>query len=214
MVNQNVFTLKDRFFEHAATAQLAGERIAEFWQLIHDKYTEKGRYYHKLDHISALFNSFDQYKDRLTDPLVVSYAIWYHDIIYNARRNDNEEQSALLAAKCLSQLNLSEQQQVDCLAYIRATAKHLDVAADKDSDLAYFLDFDLAVLAWELTEYQQYAADIRKEYGHVPGFLYRRGRRKVLRYFLDAPFLFRTTVFRGKCEEMAKNNLRWELASL
>jgi predicted metal-dependent HD superfamily phosphohydrolase len=211
---KDVTLLKNRFFKHAADVLLTEEAAAEYWQLIHNKYSEKSRHYHNLEHLRALFASFDQHHGALTDPTVVAWAIWYHDVIYNARRRDNEEQSAILASKYLAETGLSPLQQTNCLAYIRATGKHLDVDTEPESDLAYFLDFDLAVLAWSPAKYQEYAAAIRKEYRHVPGFLYRRGRRKILRYFLAAPVLFRTAVFQADFEEGARANLEWELGML
>lgn len=210
----NVSLLKNRFLNHATDGLLCGEATAEHWALISSKYSEESRHYHNLDHLTTLFDSFDQHYEALADPVVVAWAIWYHDIVYNARRSDNEEQSAILAGEHLTQTALTSLQQINCLSYIRATAKHLDADADKESDLAYFLDFDLAVLAWPTEKYQQYAAAIRKEYRHVPGFLYRRGRKKVLRYFLAAPMLFRTVVFQTQFEEMARANLRWELSTI
>ena len=96
--------------------------------------------------------------------------------------------------------------------FIRATAQHLSVAAT--DDLAFFLDFDLAILGAAPEVYTNYAAAVREEYQHVPGFLYRRGRKKVLRYFLEAPRLYRTEALYDLLEEKARENLRLELSLL
>lgn len=210
----DTLSLRERFGQHLADTDLSKEEIAKYWQQLTTNYGEANRYYHNLEHLSVLFTSFDEYHVKLKDPLVVAHAIWYHDIIYSARRGDNEEKSALVAAENIAKFGLSIKQQENCLHYIRATAQHLDVKVDAQEDLAYFLDFDLAVLAWPQSKYQVYAQAIRKEYRHVPGFLYRRGRRKVLRYFLEVPTLFRTAEFQEKHETAAKLNLKWELGTL
>ncbi|MEL7220930.1 MAG: hypothetical protein AAGJ93_06395 [Bacteroidota bacterium] len=197
-----------------AQTKLSKAAIVKCWQQIGNKYGEANRHYHNLDHLSALFASFDQYKTELAEPLVVACAIWYHDIVYNAKRNDNEAQSALVAAQNIAHFGLSEEQQQRCLHYICATAQHLEVKVGAQADLAYFLDFDLAVLAWPRAQYKAYAEAIRKEYRHVPSFFYRRGRRKVLKYFLEVPRLFRTAEFQEKFEAAAKLNLHWELETL
>jgi len=210
----DALSLKERFCQHLAQTKLSAAEITKYWQQIRNKYGEVNRHYHNMEHLSVLFASFDQYQVKLKDPLVVAHAIWYHDIVYNARRGDNEEKSALVAAENIVKFGLNEKQQENCLHYIQATAQHLEVKVDAQADLAYFLDFDLAVLAWPQSKYQVYAQAIRKEYRHVPGFLYRRGRRKVLRYFLEAPTLFRTAEFQEKFEAAAKLNLHWELETL
>src|SRR5215468_11201043 len=75
-------------------------------------------------------------------------AIWFHDAIYDTRRNDNEEQSAALAAARLAGTT-DEGRVARIAAMIRATAGHTmpafaDAAAERDC--ALFLDMDLAIL--------------------------------------------------------------------
>eukprot|EP00007_Cunea_sp_BSH-02190019_P001729 CAMPEP_0174233664 /NCGR_PEP_ID=MMETSP0417-20130205/3647_1 /TAXON_ID=242541 /ORGANISM="Mayorella sp, Strain BSH-02190019" /LENGTH=91 /DNA_ID=CAMNT_0015311915 /DNA_START=64 /DNA_END=336 /DNA_ORIENTATION=- len=62
------------------------------------------------------------------------------------------------------------------------------------SDLAYFLDFDLAILGARATCYAKYAAQIRSEYAHIPEAAYCDGRVAVLRRFLDTK---RFVLYRG-----------------
>ena len=50
---------------------------------------EPHRYYHNLQHIHDML---------LNDNLIINgLTIWYHDAIYDPKRNDNEERSAELA---------------------------------------------------------------------------------------------------------------------
>jgi predicted metal-dependent HD superfamily phosphohydrolase len=42
----------------------------------------------------------------------------------------------------------------------------------------------------------------------VPGFLFRRKRRQILRSFLDRPVLYSTPPLRARLEEPARANLR------
>lgn len=179
---------------------------------IHQRYSESVRAYHNLTHLNNLFLLRNQYQDQIKDPFVLSLAIWYHDVIYNPRRRDNEEKSAQFAQDRLSDWGVEGAVVEQVVAMIRATAHHLDVTTESESDLAFFLDFDLAILGSTPEAYAHYAAAVRQEYGHVPGFLYRRGRKKVLRYFLAAEQLFRTEPFLA-LEKQARINLKRELAA-
>lgn len=194
----------------ASTSELANQDITKFWEELHKYYNESTRAYHNLQHLDNLFTLFDEYQSLLAQPTLVAWAVWYHDIIYNAKRKDNETRSADLAKNCLTQLLMPKEQITQVVSYIEATAHHLSVEAS--GDLAYFLDFDLAILGSDRATYSAYAQAVRQEYRHVPGFLYRRGRRKVLRYFMDAPQLFRTPQLQERFEEAARTNLDWELS--
>lgn len=184
------------------------------WEELMEHYTTPGRAYHNLHHLQQLFKHWSTFRKQLQEPEQVAWAIWYHDIIYNARKRDNEEQSARVAEKRLLALQINSSG-IECVAkYIRATAQHMTADTTVDIDLAYFLDFDLAILGTDSESYTVYTEQIRKEYRHVPGFLYRRGRRKILRHFLDAPRLFRTDAFFRMFEEQARENIQMELAKL
>ena len=196
----------------ASTVSTSPEQsINQLWDELHGYYSEGNRAYHNLQHLRNLFALYDEYQDQLNEPAIVAWAIWYHDIIYNAKRKDNELRSAELAQRRLRQLHMPKEQIKQVVSYIEATAQHLSVEAI--NDLAYFLDFDLAILGSDRETYSTYAKSIRQEYRHVPGFLYRRGRRKVLRYFAAAPKLFRTKEFQMYFEAKAKSNISWELAN-
>ena len=60
-------------------------------------YAAPDRHYHDLRHIEALLGLADAYADAIVDRDAVEAAIWFHDAIYDTRRNDNEARSAELA---------------------------------------------------------------------------------------------------------------------
>ncbi|MEL6654940.1 MAG: hypothetical protein AAFY48_00365 [Bacteroidota bacterium] len=204
--------LAARFLENAQNIGANEAWSTSNWQELEQAYNAPRRHYHNLQHLENLFSLFEQYREQLQEPDVVSWTIWYHDIIYNAKRKDNELRSAELARKRLQQTALAPDKIERVVQYIEATAQHLSVEAHED--LAYFLDFDLAILGTDMDTYAVYAKAIRQEYQHVPGFLYRRGRRKVLRYFADAPQLFRTPALHIRFAKQAQRNLSWELSSI
>jgi len=183
--------------------------LEKLWINIIQKYSEPHRFYHNLQHLEALFHWFDVYTQELIHPNAVAYAIFYHDFIYSPDKNDNEEQSALVAVEALQQLKLSMDfiQRVEF--YIRSTKAH-HFYKGSDNDLNYFLDFDLSILAAEREVYKLYFQNIRKEFAHVPDEQFRWGRGSYVKNWLRLPHLFFTGSFREK-ERQARENLRWEL---
>jgi predicted metal-dependent HD superfamily phosphohydrolase len=107
-------------------------------------YSAPDRHYHSLAHIEAMLALMRAHEGALSDPTSVEAAIWFHDAIYDTRRQDNEEKSAELATERLA--GLLSPDRIDRIArMIRATAGHvvpegLDDAARRDC--AFFLDID------------------------------------------------------------------------
>ena len=73
---------------------------------------------------------------------------------------------------------------------------------------------DLAILAAGPERYAEYAADVRREHGHVPDEAFRSGRSAVLRDLLAKPHLFHTEQARGLWETAARANLEREISEL
>ena len=139
------------------------------------------------------------------------FAVFYHDVVYNPARSDNEEKSADLAASRLMDLNVAQENVSKCISIIAATKKH---AQQEDSDINYFTDADLAILGSAENDYHAYFSKIRKEYSWFPDFVYNPGRKKVLQYFLQLERIFKTEFFFKKYESHSRRNLITELRFL
>lgn len=86
-------------------------------------YTASDRHDHDLSHIDALLALARQHASLLADREVVDAAIWFHDAIYDTRRNDNQAKSADLAVEKLSG-SVANDRLGHIAAMIRATAGH------------------------------------------------------------------------------------------
>lgn len=168
------------------------------------RYAEPHRVYHNLNHIKAVL-------DRIAEctkpsPELIAAAI-LHDVIYDPRRNDNEEQSAAYAEEILTPERSSRVKEL-----ILFTKTH--DAPEGDEEAAALLDADLAVLAGYEQDYDSYAQGIRLEYWHVEPDAYREGRRKVLEGFLLRPRIFRLAENFDIYEETARANIQREISDL
>lgn len=179
------------------------------WITLSVQYQEEGRFYHTLEHIHSLLKLNDSYRKELVDPGVVMFAIFFHDIIYDPKSKFNEEDSSAVFAERLNG-HLDEAVIQKVCHYINETKKH-DVLSSEDTDLKYFVDFDMSILGSDRQTYQLYCQAIRKEYAHYPDEAYCNGRTAFLRGTVnEGKRIFATEEFFTKYEETAKSNILWE----
>ncbi len=207
---QNTYLL-ERWKLLAQKLHIPSSKCLEIYQLIQEKYGEKHRKYHNLSHIYSMLLLAEQEHKQFVAPDLLALAIWFHDIIYNAKRKDNEQKSADFARKLLVDYYPTEK--LDLLEkMIVSTKKHVPLA--DFSDIHWLLDFDLAVLAADRPIYEQYTLAIRQEYKIFPNLIYKPGRRKVLTHFLNMDAIYYTDSFRSNYETLARENLNWEISRL
>ncbi len=96
-------------------------------------------------------------------------------------------------------------------AWILATKAHASTA---DTDLAYLLDIDLAILASDPMRFAEYERQIQQEYAWVEPSLYVQKRHQLLRHFLETQPLYQTPFFQKRYEHQAKQNLTQTLGCL
>lgn len=185
------------------------DRIFEF---IAAHYSHPERAYHNLHHVAELLRLLASWPEQFADYAAVRCAVWFHDLIYETRQQDNEEKSAAVAAALLGGLNAPAATVATVRALILATKTHQ--AAQLSADAALFLDADLSILGAPPELYRQYSAAIRSEYAHVPEALYRQARKEILQGFLNRPQLYRTQQLRARFETQARANIAQELRRL
>lgn len=185
--------------------------INSLWQKIEKKYSEKGRHYHDLLHLQNMFRELESVKNDITDFTAISFSVFYHDIIYDASSKSNEEKSALQAEDELQKLGLDNTEISKIKAQILATKSH-QKSIDTDTD--YLLDADLSILGKDPAAYLDYTKKIRKEYAIYPDLLYKPGRKKVLRHFLELESIFKTRTFIDRYELKARENIAHELQTI
>ncbi|WP_080778430.1 HD domain-containing protein [Chryseobacterium phocaeense] len=203
--------LKERFSDLCLPFTGDQQLISRLWREIETQYSEKGRYYHNLFHLENMFQELEGVKNLMEDFVTVSFSVFYHDIIYDASSKSNEEKSALYAAKRLQKPGLDPSVISKISAQILATKQH---QKSDDNDTNYLLDADLSILGKEWPLYWEYTRKIRKEYFIYPDFLYKPGRKKVLKHFLELESIFKTDYFKEKYEFQAKENIAAELSML
>lgn len=172
-------------------------------------YSQKNRHYHDLEHIAILFQLASAHGVRLSIPQQL--AIWYHDCIYDATRNDNEQLScALLVKHHEDNVALNRGYVNRAINIIMDTKTH--VGSDYES-LAV-IDLDLVGLGFDTASYKYATQQIRKEYMHLSDSEWRLGRIAFLNNLLKGEYIFYTNWARDFYEKQARRNIEQELATL
>jgi predicted metal-dependent HD superfamily phosphohydrolase len=195
-----------------ARGPVGGPDPAPYADNLLDRWREPQRHYHTLDHLTAVLDHVDALEEYADDPDVVRLAAWFHDAVYLPDRSENEERSARLAERALTEAGVSADRTAEVARLVRLTVTH--DPADDDRDGQVLCDADLAVLASPPSAYAAYTAAVREEYHFVPNDAFRAGRADVLRQLLALPRLFRTPYGREHWEATARYNLRGELEIL
>ncbi|HEY4629720.1 MAG TPA: metal-dependent phosphohydrolase, partial [Blastococcus sp.] len=159
------------------------------WAAVVAAWSEPHRRYHDLAHLAAVLGLVGELGGAAADLDAVRLAAWYHDVVYDSERSDNEQVSAQRARAGLRGLVTDERlDEVERLVLL--TAGH--DPAPGDTNGAVLCDADLAVLAAPPESYAAYASAVRLEYGHLGDQEFTSGRIAVLEHLLALPTLYRT----------------------
>lgn len=177
-----------------------------------EAYSTGDRYYHTLKHIHQVLSTVDTLQAYPQNLAAVKLAAWFHDIVYDTQAKDNEERSANSACDLLSSLGIPTNT-IDTVSRLILNTKYHQAAAD-DYNSQVLLDADLAILAANPIQYQEYAYAIRQEYAWVSEAEYIAGRRQVLERFLQRQRIYFTPLMFEVAEQSARYNLQGEIQTL
>ena len=203
--------LTDTFLKIVSQYTTDSNLANDLWLEIFTKYSEPKRYYHNITHLDNMMTDIIAVKDSLTDWETIFFAVCYHDIVYKAKNNTNEEDSCKIAKQRLQTVNYPIEKILLCAEMILATKSH-QLSADNDTN--YLIDADMSILGKSPDEYQQYTYNIRKEFSAYPEFMYKSGRKKVLQTFLVKGTIYKTEYFINMYEKQARTNIINELEGL
>jgi predicted metal-dependent HD superfamily phosphohydrolase len=174
-------------------------------------YSAPNRFYHNLTHIEDCLSIFDQTEFLTTHPEEVELGIWFHDAVYDTRRDDNEQRSVEWAESVIREAGLS-QAIADRVSHSILATRHNVEVTDKDAQV--LVDVDLSILGREADVFWRYEENIRKEYAWVPEELFRQKRVEILRGFLERQYIYYHKEYRERFEKQARVNLREAIARL
>eukprot|EP01120_Amphizonella_sp_Union-15-10_P015879 TRINITY_DN8245_c0_g1_i1.p1 TRINITY_DN8245_c0_g1~~TRINITY_DN8245_c0_g1_i1.p1 ORF type:complete len:339 (-),score=50.43 TRINITY_DN8245_c0_g1_i1:136-1152(-) len=204
-IREKVFQTWQQLPKHSALRTIS----SNWWQKLDALYSSS-RSYHNLLHLHEMTQLLQQNKEKISRNDLVTYAIFFHDLVYEPTENDNEEKSAEAFTEFAKEITLDIRDSRMVSNWILQTKSHLKTQ-NPENDLSYFLDFDLAILSSNRKRYEEYCLGIRREYKHVPYHQYCEARAAVLDKFLSCPRLYFSDDFHLSRDLVARENLRWEI---
>ncbi len=219
----------DKYLDESAPSLLASweefcKRIgasvnpSEVYNILHVAYSEQHRAYHTLNHIDKVLDELEEVENALRKYKSlpsrlhlneIEMALWFHDVVYDIKRRDNEERSARLAFEYSLQMGMPDSFAVKSKELVLVT-KHREMPQDDDSKIV--ADIDLSILGKPEEEYQEYENNIRLEYWKVPEGKYMHERAEILINFLSRPSIYSTKFFMARYEKQARKNLERTVA--
>ncbi|GEM47849.1 HD domain-containing protein [Deinococcus cellulosilyticus] len=169
---------------------------------------EPHRAYHNLTHIQEMLALMKE--ARITEH-EIEFAIWGHDLVYDPKRNDNEEKSAELFTSWMRELEYPSNiiHQVERLILV---TKHGDEPQYPIE--AHMLDLDLSIFGQPRERFLEYNDQIRQEYSYVPKLVYAVKRKQVLLSFYSRKRIYITDYFFDRFEKQARDNLWYAITRL
>ncbi|MGN6829425.1 HD domain-containing protein [Paucibacter sp. M5-1] len=119
------------------------DSAAELHRTLLAAYAEPHRHYHSQQHLAECLQSFEKVQALAQRPAEVALALWFHDAVYEVKRGDNEEQSALWARRALQEAAVPAEAVQRVFELVMVT-RHSQLPAAGDPQL--LVDIDLSIL--------------------------------------------------------------------
>ncbi|HPY74857.1 MAG: dephospho-CoA kinase [Planctomycetes bacterium] len=184
-----------------------------FFQDIEKIYNQPNRFYHNLVHIQEVLTYYLELKKIFQHPLEVYCALVFHDILHDPQNSENELASAQFANEYLQKHLQSSNIDISLVVhFIQLTAHHDSNLSNLDYDERLLLDIDMTIFISSKKRLLEYENQIFKEYATIISMKeYRQGRRDFLKRLLNKDFIFRSSYFRSRYEEIAKKKISFLL---
>ncbi len=206
--NGRMKTLLERSWERA-WLPLTGSADPLLRDTLLAHYQAPERKYHSRQHLEECLQWCETYAHLAEHPAEVETALWFHDAIYDVKGSGNEERSADWAFQALRDGGAAPDAAARVRDLVLAT-RHSALPVGIDQQL--LVDIDLSILGADAARFDEYERQIREEYAHVPGIVFRFKRRQILKNFLDRPSLYSLAPLKDQWEARARENLRRAIA--
>ena len=182
----------------------ANDDSAAIYQRLLAGYQDANRHYHTMHHIDHCLGMFEQCKSLLHNPDAVELAIWFHDVILESGRRDNEARSAQLYLELSAGVQPEEMRQL--VGRLIMAPLHDGVSLD-DADSIYMVDIDLTSFGLPWQEFLRDSLDLRAENLHLCDADYHLNQTGFQRSLLARPRFYLSDFFFERMEKQARANL-------
>ena len=177
-------------------------------EIIYTSYT-KDRYYHTLVHIEDMLIhvrdfKFKSHKDRI----LLKWAVWFHDIIYDPSKSDNEAKSAQKLEDFMIALDFKESD-INISKWLILVTSHKGEPQTYIEDIICDLDLRLFI-----NDQSEITRLIRKEFHMQSDKDFYDGRKKFLQFMNNKEHIYHTNLYQNTQSDHAKHNIEDELNTI
>ena len=169
-----------------------------------DAYREAHRHYHSLAHIDHCLGVFEQCRDLVTDADAIELAIWFHDVILEPGKPDNEARSADLYLELSAGVHRED---LRSAVYGMIMATVHDGSSLDHPDTVYMVDIDLSSFGLPWQEFLRDSLNLRAENPQLCDEEYHLNQTGFQRSLLARPRFFLSEFFFRRYEKQARDNL-------
>jgi predicted metal-dependent HD superfamily phosphohydrolase len=180
-----------------------GSDPAGIWAELLDHFTEPHRRYHGISHMEQCLLEFDQASTGMENSDAVEMALWFHDVIYAAGANDNEDQSANLFEHFAK--HSLEEHFANEIPLLILDTKHIRLPAT--SNAKYTVDIDLSSFGRPWPEFMVDSHALRKEQPHLSDADFYQRKYAFMNSLLDRDSIYSTEYFHDRYESVARTNI-------
>jgi len=173
-------------------------------QRLLDGYDEPQRHYHTLAHIEQCMAMFDQCSSLAHNPDALELAVWFHDVIFEPGKSDNEARSAKLYLQFSD--GVHDQATRGLVERLIMATLH-DGSSLEDSDARYMVDIDLSSfgLSWEY--FLEDSGNLRLENADLSDAEYYRRKTSFQGRLLARERFYLSDYFAERLDAQARANL-------
>lgn len=173
------------------------------WSYLMTRFSEPHRHYHGRNHLRHCLRELDQAADQIGDADMVEMALWFHDAIYDAGADDNEERSAQwfesVAEQALNPKFIREVRE--------AILDTVHRALPEAGNARFVVDIDLSSFGLPWGEFMADSHALRKEQMHLSDQDFYRRKCVFLKSLIDRSTIYATPYFRNLYEVAARTNI-------
>jgi predicted metal-dependent HD superfamily phosphohydrolase len=169
----------------------------------------KGRYYHTVRHINYMINHVKDFKLTKKEQAKLELAIWFHDIVYDAQKTDNEKNSGIKLVHFGESIGI-RLKDINEMTDLILDTKHNITPTTKLGKI--ICDLDLREFVSDRQKLN--TPEVRKEYSHLSDEEFNKGRVEFLKTMLKKTHIYHTKLYRDLFENKARENLTNELNNI
>ena len=186
--------------------ELQQKDIIPLYNSLLNLYSEPHRFYHTIQHITQMWKEFDDARHLFKNPVAAEFALFYHDCIYTPSLIESGNEIASFNRANLI-LTILRRDEFPFLAAVQFNILYCIDDIYETHDAILFKDMDYAILGKSKKEYDEYCANIKKEYFFAPVDY----RIAFLESLLAKKRIYGSDFFYNKYEKKARENIKREL---